>query len=105
MPLILYTIDRDLRYTWMHRAHGKFNLPELIGRTDSEIDPSGGLAPLVEFKQSVIERGLPDRRELRLMVNGVPEIYDMTAEPTHDAHGVVNRNDCSRTQYHQAGNR
>lgn len=89
VPLILYTIDRDLRYTWMHRAHAKYNLAEIIGTSDAEIDPSGGLAPLIEFKRRVIESGVADRCELRLMIKGVAEVYDITAEPILDANGAV----------------
>jgi two-component system, sporulation sensor kinase E len=89
VPLILFTIDRDLRYTWIHRSHEKFFIADLIGRTDAEIDPSGALQPLTDFKQTIIRLGMAERREVRLEIHGVPEIYDISAEPLRDAAGDV----------------
>ena len=89
VPLILYTTDRELRYTWVHRTHEKFDMDEVIGKTDEELDSSGALAELIEFKKSVLERGIYDSRELALMVKGVAEIYDMSAEPIRGPDGSV----------------
>ncbi len=89
VPLILYTADRDLRYTWMHRAPDSFDIKEIIGRRDDEIEASETTNLLMDFKQSVMERDQADRRELRLTIKGVSEVYDITAEPLHDANGAV----------------
>lgn len=89
VPLSLYTIDRDLRYTWMRRGDEKFSIADLVGRTDAEVHPSGALQPLTEFKQRVITRGVAERREVRLEVGGIAEVYDISAEPLRDASGAV----------------
>jgi len=89
VPLILSAADRDLRYTWMHRAHGQFDVQEIIGRRDDEIDSSESMHELMDFKRSVIDRDEADRRELNLTLEGVAKIYDVTAEPLHDDSGAV----------------
>ncbi len=89
VPLILYTADRDLRCTWIHRPHPKFEVNEIIGRRDDEIDPSGDFTELIDFKRSVMERDMSDRREMTLTIKGVQEVYDTYAEPIHGPDGEV----------------
>lgn len=89
VPLVLYTADRENRYTWLHRAHPRFNIEEIVGRTDDELDPDGAYSEVRDFKKSVMERDAADRREMRVSIRGSSEIYDMTAEPIHDEMGGV----------------
>ena len=89
VPLILSTADRDLRYTWIHRSHQKFNADEIIGRRDDEIEESPTMQQLVEMKRFVLEHDIADRREMRFIIKGVPEVYDITVEPLHDSDGNV----------------
>jgi|GEM_PF-3208626 len=88
VPLVLYTSDRDNRVTWIH-GNQTYKVEELIGKTDEDLEPSGALAELTEFKRSVMDRNVADHREMRLVVKGVPMVYDITAEPIHNAEGTV----------------
>jgi PAS domain S-box-containing protein len=88
VPVILYTADRDLRYTWIYRSHPLVSAEALIGRRDDEVAP-GITDELVAFKQSVVDSGAPGRREITFDVNGTSETYDLYAEPLHDSQGNV----------------
>lgn len=88
-PLILYTCDRELRYTWIHRPHRDFSQEDVLGYRDDEIPGVDDARELMEFKRSVLEAGSGKRRELRLVINGKPEVYDMTAEPVRSGSGEV----------------
>jgi PAS domain S-box-containing protein len=88
VPIILYTTDRELRYTWMYRAHGQYPAENIIGRKDIDVEPDK-FKEINEFKQSVLDSGQPDRREIRYNFDGRVEIYDYTAEPLRDANGEI----------------
>lgn len=89
VPLILYTADRELRYTWMHRPHDKFNIDEVLGRRPDEIESSESIHTLMDFKRAVMERDTADRQEMTLTIKGVEEVYDINAEPIHGPDGTV----------------
>jgi PAS domain S-box-containing protein len=83
-PLLLYTVDRDLRYTWMPGSHPGFHAPDAIGHRGEEfLEPSFAQA-LVEFKLSVLASGTSDRREFHTTRNGKTVVWDITAEPIRD---------------------
>ena len=88
VPIVLYTTDRDLRYTWMYRAHRQYPAEQIVGRTDLEIEPEK-FKEINAFKRSVLASGQPGRREIRYNFNGKIEVYDYTAEPLRDANGEI----------------
>ena len=88
VPVILYTADRNLRYTWIYRSHPLVPAEALMGRRDDEVAP-GITDELVAFKQSVVDSGVPARREITFNMNGTSETYDLYAEPLHDSQGNV----------------
>ena len=83
VPIVLYTTDRDLRYTWIYRSHPLFPREVLLGRRDDEIAPDQS-ADLIALKQSVLDSGRPERREISFNFTGATEIYDFYAEPLYD---------------------
>ncbi|MGI8770977.1 MAG: PAS domain S-box protein [Acidobacteriaceae bacterium] len=88
-PLLLYTCDRELRYTWIHRPHRDFSQQDILGCRDDEIVGVDDARELMEFKRSVLEGGTDTRRQLRIVINGRPEVYDMTAEPLRNGTGEI----------------
>jgi len=88
LPVILYTTDRDLRYTWIYRSHPMAPAEMLLGRRDDEIAP-GIMDELLAFKQSVLDSGRPARRELSFVIGDRTEVYDITAEPLLNSAGEI----------------
>ncbi len=88
-PLLLYTCDRELRYTWIHRTHRDFSHQEVLGYRDDEIMGIEAAREVMEFKRSVLQAGSGKRRQLRIPINGRAEVYDITAEPLRNTAGEV----------------
>ena len=89
MPLILYTTDLELRYTWMYKPHPKMPLDQMLGKRDDELPTETDLRELMAFKRSVLTSGAAARREFRFNVEGRIEVYDINAEPLRDCHGNI----------------
>ncbi len=88
-PMLVYTTDRELRYTWI------FNLPygmdgeKAIGKTDEELNPAESVAALVALKQSVLDTGIGRRQEVQYTRGGSLLTFDLTVEPARDEHGHI----------------
>ncbi len=89
IPLMLSNADRELRYTWVNRAHNNFSVEQFLGRRDDELLPADAIPGLIDFKRAVVENNAADRREFRILVDGALAVYDITAEPIHSADGEV----------------
>lgn len=84
-PLILYTTDRNLRYSWVGKPYAGLEASELLGKRDDEIFPPKDAAELIALKQAVLTSGIGRRQIITLPNrNGTPAIYDVTAEPMRD---------------------
>jgi PAS domain S-box-containing protein len=88
-PIIVYTADAELRYTWMYNPHPRFRLEDVLGRRDDELVPPERVAELMALKREVLATGRGIRREVRLVVGDEERYYDLTAEPMRDATGAV----------------
>jgi two-component system, sporulation sensor kinase E len=88
LPVILYSTDRQLRYTWIQRAHKAYPPERILGRRDIDLDPEK-FREVNQFKRSVLESGVAGRQEIVLVIDGKVEIYDYFAEPLRDADGNI----------------
>jgi two-component sensor histidine kinase/PAS domain-containing protein len=85
-PIIAYTCDRELRYTWITNTHRDFNASEVLGRRDDELRGHAAtlneVAALMTLKREVIETGRPARRDLTWsQLDGTIAHFDIMAEP------------------------
>ncbi len=87
-PIVVYSCDRDLRYTWIANPVG-FAAADLIGKRDQDLPPFGGMRELVAFKRGVLDSGKPERRVLDFVLGGTPMTFEMAAEPLFGAHGQI----------------
>lgn len=89
-PIVVFNQDCELRYTWVyHEAEGTRD-GGVIGLTDHDLLSPAEAEPLARFKRSVMESGIGQRGEFTLtLIKGNPRIYDLTAEPLHDAFGTI----------------
>ena len=76
VPLVLYTTDRELRYTWIHGPHRDLSHEELPGK-------------LLEVKQRVLDQGAGERKEIEIETGAGVQSYDVTIEPLLDAVGAI----------------
>lgn len=83
------TVDRDLRYTWVHNPQMGFTAELMQGKRDDELFPAEFAKPLMDFKREVFETEAPIRRELDFNWQGHTERYDTRAEPMRNTQGDV----------------
>lgn len=94
-PVIAYTCDRALRYTWVTNPHRDTTIAAMIGKRDDELDGLGAtpqqVQALIDLKREVIETGQGTRRDIAWTgVDGLMNHYDVAIEPLRDpATGTV----------------
>jgi len=88
-PVIVFTMDDQLRYTWIHNEHATFDTQCVIGRRDDELLPPDEAQALTKIKQSVLTSGVGLRTEHAMSVAGSRRIYDLKIDPMHDADGAI----------------
>lgn len=88
-PITVMTVDRDLRYTWIHNPQAGFTADEMVGKRDDEIFPPEIAKPFIAFKQEVLATEKPVHVELDYGWHGLLERFDTRAEPLLDDDGAV----------------
>jgi two-component sensor histidine kinase len=88
-PIIAYTCDRELRYTWITNPRREVTQAALIGRRDDEVEGLGAtpqeIRALMELKREVVQTGRGARRDLRWTgPDGMVSHYDVAVEPLRD---------------------
>jgi hypothetical protein len=87
-PVMVYTNDLDLRYTWIHGLKN-FQPEQIIGRKDEELLPFPGFGDLVALKRRVIETGRGERGQIEATIDGKRSFYDVCAEPLRAPNGKI----------------
>jgi PAS domain S-box-containing protein len=88
-PILVYTTDADLRYTWIHNPHPAFQSVAVLGLRDDELLSPEQAAPLIAIKREVFDSGVGRRAECAVEINGEQAIYDLTAEPLRGEMGSI----------------
>lgn len=88
-PILVYTTNNELRYTWMYNAYPSFDQIQVLGHRDEELLPPEEAVKLTALKRRVIERAQGERHEVQLNIADEPIVYDMTIEPLRDTGGAV----------------
>jgi signal transduction histidine kinase len=88
-PMVLFTMDRDLRYTWVFSSQsGIYGEEGPLGKTDEEL-----FGPEVGRTLSRINRealaGQPVVREVQLGLPDGPASFELTVQPLPDESGKV----------------
>lgn len=87
--VIVFTMDDQLRYTWIHNDHDTFNAQCVIGRTDDELLPPDEARALTDIKRSVLRSGVGLRTEHSMSIGGIKHIFDLKIDPIQDATGAI----------------
>ena len=88
--MTVFTMDRNLRYTWIHNPPPDVWPKDCIGKRDDDILPVEIANLLIEPKREIIERGQPLSLEVTLPLAGSARTYNLTMEPLRDEKGAVN---------------
>jgi integral membrane sensor domain MASE1/CheY-like chemotaxis protein len=81
-PLLAFSQDRDLRYTWMHDSAHVLGVEAIAGRTDREVFPrEADAVALAAIKRRVLESGESVRAEVSLYLRGAERWYDLSLRP------------------------
>lgn len=87
--VVLFTQDRDLRYTWILNPHLGFSPDDVLGKTDADLLPAEDAANLTRIKESVLASGQPARESVRVTHGETTAHYDLLVEPLRDAEGAI----------------
>ena len=87
LGIVVAHIDRDLKYTWIYKAHSDFKSEDVLGKRDDEITKNEGTIRLRELKRRVIESGVGEQDIITFPVSDGPLIYKISAQPLFDDSG------------------
>lgn len=79
--VIVYTQDRDLRYTSVSHPMLGRSIGDILGRTDQEVLPAEAGAAIIALKREALATGQPRRTELPIHESSGIRWYDLHIEP------------------------
>ena len=96
-PVVVFTQDLQLRYTWINSPVLAWESQDYIGKTDAEILGGEEAARLTAVKQEVLRTRVGSRTEVSVAFEGVLHYFDLIVEPLRDAGGTLLGLICSAT--------
>jgi PAS domain S-box-containing protein len=96
-PVVVFTQDLHLRYTWINSPVLAWDRQDYIGKTDAEIVGGEDAARLTAIKQEVLRTGMGSRAEVSVAFEGVLHYFDLIVEPLRDAKRTLLGLICSAT--------
>jgi PAS domain S-box-containing protein len=96
-PVVVFTQDLQLRYTWISSSVRGSTYQDYIGRTDDEIVGGEEGSRLTLIKQEVLRTGVGLRTETTVRFVGVTRHFDLVVEPATDGKGAITGLICSAT--------
>jgi two-component system, cell cycle sensor histidine kinase and response regulator CckA len=89
-PIVVFTQDKELRYTWIYNATVGFNDGDVLGKQDFDILSDEDAQRLQDIKQRVLITGVGTRDEVSINTDNGLRYYDLTVEPLrNESHEVV----------------
>jgi len=87
--ITVFTMDCDLRYTWIYNPSAGLTIEEMIGKRDEEVFTPESAAILVDAKRHVLATGQGLRTELAFTIRGKPVVKDVILEPLQEKAGKI----------------
>jgi PAS domain S-box-containing protein len=87
--VIVFTQDRNLRYTSISNAMLGRSAADVLGRTDEEVLPAEGGAAVIAFKREALANGQAKRAEFALADGQGVHWHDLHVEPLRNEAGAV----------------
>jgi PAS domain S-box-containing protein len=94
-PVVVFSQDHQLRYTWINSPVLGWAVQGYIGQTDAEIVGGKEGDRLMAIKRGVLQSGIGTRAETTVTFQGETHYFDLTVEPLRDAFGVIVGVTCS----------
>ena len=94
-PVVVFTQDLQLRYTWIIPPVMTWDQRNFVGRTDAEIFGGEQGARLTAIKQEVLRSGVGSHNEVTITFQGVTRYFDLVVEPFRDPRGTLLGLTCS----------
>jgi PAS domain S-box-containing protein len=91
-PIIMFTQDRELKYTWVYNPSPGFKIKDILGKSDYEIYQPEDAETFATIKQQVFTSGIGRRDEVvthRHASDGGNLVHEMSTEPLRDASGSI----------------
>ncbi len=88
-PVVVWSQDSELRYTWIHNPVPGFTVEDILGKTDEDLLPPEEASHLTVIKRQVLESGAGTREEIQAVIHGEVTFHDLTVEPLRDATGTI----------------
>lgn len=88
-PVVLATMDCDLRYTWITNAPSPLTAEDFVGRLDTDLWPPSIAEQIMTLKREVADTDQTRRAELSVPIGGRMRHYDATIEPLREGGTVV----------------
>jgi PAS domain S-box-containing protein len=88
-PMVVFSMDSDLRYTWIYNPREHFTMDQVIGKRDEDLIEPEEAAKLTAFKREVLTSDMLLHGEITYKVAQSEVTYLITAEPLHDHQGQV----------------
>ena len=83
-PDVIFSQDRDLRYTWIVNPTSPLSAEQMVGKTDWDFLPAEQARHLTELKRGILKKGISVREELLLSPNGTSRWFDAIYQPIYD---------------------
>jgi PAS domain S-box-containing protein len=94
-PILVYTCDLELRYTWIYNPLRGFRAEDVLGKRDDEVLPSEAAAELIAAKRKALDTGQGGMQEVKVPLNDEDTYYLLATDPIRDAYGNVTGLTCS----------
>jgi len=87
--IIVYTQDRNLRYTSLSNGMFGRTIEDILGRTDEEILPQAAAARIIALKHEALASGEPKRAEIAIDDSRGMRWHDLHIEPLRGETGEI----------------
>jgi two-component sensor histidine kinase len=94
----VFTLDTDLRYTWIYNPRSGGDAEAMLGRTAEEVFPSHEVDESLPLKRRALNSGETVNATVAVPTEDAGRLYlDMTVSPTVDKSGVIDGVLCTAT--------
>lgn len=87
IPLIIFNMNLDLRYSWIYNPNKREDLNRMIGQTDANLYPIEYSEKLTALKKKVLQSGVGLAEEVFIVLEGKEHYFYLSLEPLKDING------------------
>lgn len=96
-PTVVFSQDRELRYTWAYNPSPCFRTEDFLGKRDSDFMNAHDAKRLMRLKKAVMQTGRRHREEVTVHLPIGETVFDVTTDPLRDERGKITGIICAAT--------